>query len=78
MCLAMPGKIVAIAESVATVEFGGVTRAISLDLLPEACVGNYVLAHAGFALQVIEEEEAGEILAIFAEMERLDSVESTC
>ena len=59
MCLAVPAKIVSIKDSLATVELRGVTREASLMLLPEAEVGDYVLVHAGFAMQVIEEEMNG-------------------
>ncbi len=58
MCLAVPAKIVSIKDSLATVELRGVTREASLMLLPEAEVGDYVLVHAGFAMQVIEETDA--------------------
>ncbi len=51
MCLAVPAKIIDIQDELATVEVRGVTRAASLMLLPEAKVGDYVLVHAGFAMQ---------------------------
>ncbi|MEO8592135.1 MAG: HypC/HybG/HupF family hydrogenase formation chaperone [Candidatus Solibacter sp.] len=62
MCLAVPGKILEAAESgwnrVAKVQFGGVTRQVYLDFVPEAEVGDYVLVHVGFAVSRIDEEEA--------------------
>ena len=57
MCLAFPAKIISIKDSLATVEKSGVKRDASLMLLPDAKVGDYVLIHAGFAMQVVDEEE---------------------
>ncbi len=68
MCLAFPAKVVAIEESLATVEHAGVRRQASLMLLPEAKVGDYVLVHAGFAMQVVDEEEVRLRDALVAEM----------
>ncbi len=62
MCLAVPGKILETSDlgisRIAKVEFGGVTRQVQLDFVPEAQVGDYVLVHVGFAISKIEEEEA--------------------
>lgn len=63
MCLAVPGKIVSVDDSDpivrrGRVEFGGIVREISLACVPEAKVGDYVLAHAGFALNIVDEEQA--------------------
>ena len=61
MCLAIPGKVLSVEEGVgrlAKVQFGGITRTASLDLVPEAGVGDYVLVHVGFAISKIDEEEA--------------------
>jgi len=55
----------------ATVELGGVRRQISLILTPEAQVGDYVIVHTGFALNVLDEEEARETLEILRAMEEL-------
>jgi hydrogenase expression/formation protein HypC len=69
MCLAVPLKIVRIDNLVATVDMYGGEREVSLMLLPEAAqVGDYVLVHAGFALQKLDEEAANESLALFREM----------
>ncbi|AJQ26201.1 MULTISPECIES: HypC/HybG/HupF family hydrogenase formation chaperone [Pelosinus] len=70
MCLAVPGKILARQDMLATIEVGGVTRNVSVMLLPEAQVGDFVLMHAGFAVQVIDEEEAKKTLALFKELEQ--------
>ena len=69
MCLAIPGRVVHVdsatdpAFRMATVDFTGITKSISLSLTPEAQVGDYVLVHVGFALTVISEEEAEKTLA---------------
>lgn len=68
MCLAVPAKIVDRIDMMATVEVSGVTRQVSLMLLPEAKVGDYVLIHAGFAIQTVDEEEAKRTLELFEEM----------
>ena len=58
MCLAVPARIVEREDFLATVEMNGVTRKASLMLLPEAVVGDWVLVHAGFAVQSINEHDA--------------------
>ena len=58
MCLAVPAKVIEKKDMVATVGVEGIRRDISLMLLPEANEGDYILMHAGFAIQVIDEEEA--------------------
>jgi hydrogenase expression/formation protein HypC len=68
MCLAVPGKIISLKNSNAEVDFNGVKRAVSLDLVPEAKKNDYVLVHAGFAIQVLEPKEAEETLKLFAEI----------
>ncbi|NLK52118.1 MAG: HypC/HybG/HupF family hydrogenase formation chaperone [Syntrophomonadaceae bacterium] len=67
MCLAVPGKIVEVHETMATVDIAGNKRQVSLILTPEAQLGDYVLIHAGFAIQMIDEKEAQETLALFEE-----------
>lgn len=68
MCLAIPGKIVAIRGLCADVEFGGVVKKnISIFLCPEAKVNEYVLVHAGNVLDIINEAEALETLALLNE-----------
>ncbi|WP_371371990.1 HypC/HybG/HupF family hydrogenase formation chaperone [Sporomusa aerivorans] len=70
MCLAVPAKIVERNDWMATVDVSGVTRQVSLMLLPEAVAGDYVLVHAGFAIQSIDEEEALRTLELFKELEQ--------
>jgi len=68
MCLAVPGQIVEREGNAARVDFGGIQREILLDLVDDAVVGDWVLAHAGFAIQKVDTEEAAEVLAMFAEI----------
>ena len=68
MCLAVSAKIIEIQDALATVELRGVRRSVSLMLLPEAKVGDYVLVHAGFAMQVVGEADAAVRAALWAEM----------
>jgi hydrogenase expression/formation protein HypC len=70
MCLAVPGRIIEIDGVTARVDFGGVTREANLTLVPEAAVDSYVLVHAGFAIQVLNEEEAEESLGLFRDLAR--------
>jgi len=71
MCLAVPTLIKSIDGQNAQVELGGVERTISLVMTPEATVGDYVIVHTGFALSVLDEKEAKETLAMFAEIDAL-------
>ena len=73
MCLAVPGKILGIDGDTARVDFGGITREANVILVPEAAVDSYVLVHAGFAIQVLNEAEAEETLSLFRQLaEALD------
>ena len=74
MCLAVPVKVVSINGNEAEVEIGGVSRRVSIVLTPEAKVGDYVLLHTGYAINVINEAEAQETLKILEEMANLDEV----
>ena len=69
MCLAVPTRVVRILGQEAEAEIGGVLRRISLAFTPEACVGDYVLLHAGFAINVLDETSARESLDLLEEME---------
>ena len=71
MCLAVPGQVLKIADDplrTATVSFGGVTKSISLALVPEAGVGDYVIVHVGFAISKLDEEAARRTLATYADL----------
>ncbi len=63
MCLAIPAKVIEIKENrLATVDILGVTRDISIDLTPQAGVGDFVLVHAGFAIEVVDPDYAQETI----------------
>lgn len=69
MCLAVPGRILSIAEAdgtlMAEVDFGGVRKSVCLQYIPDATVGEYVVVHVGFAIQRLDEASARETLANF-------------
>lgn len=73
MCLAVPAKIIERSEFLGTVDISGVRREVSLMLLPDVAVGDYVLIHAGFAIQTIDEEEALRTLELFKELEQYET-----
>ena len=72
MCVAIPAKIQSIEGHMAEVEVGGISRTVSLQLTPEARKDDYVLVHAGFAIHVIDEQEARETLRLFKELGALE------
>jgi hydrogenase expression/formation protein HypC len=69
MCLAVPGRVLSIAEVdgtlMADVDFGGVRKNVCLQYIPDATVGEYVVVHVGFAIQRLDEQSARETLANF-------------
>lgn len=69
MCLAVPGRIMRIEDRDGTlmsvVDFGGISKDVCLEYLPDAEVGQYVIVHVGFALQTLDEESAMRTLAEF-------------
>jgi len=73
MCLGVPGKLVSICEQdglpMGKVDFGGIRKDVCLAYTPEAQVGQYVLVHVGFALSVIDEQEAEEIFSYLRQIE---------
>lgn len=72
MCLAIPAQITQLDEGVlATVDILGVTRSISVDLTPQAGVGDYVLVHAGFAIEVVDPVYAEETLELVRQFPEL-------
>jgi hydrogenase expression/formation protein HypC len=77
MCLAVPGKILAVDECngarLAKVQFGGITREAYLDLVPEAEVGDYVIVHVGFAISRLNAEEAERTYRLLEAMGLLES-----
>jgi hydrogenase expression/formation protein HypC len=69
MCLALPALLVAItAEDQAVVDLGGIRKTISIALVPEAQVGDYVIVHVGHAIGTLDPEEAQRTLALFGEL----------
>lgn len=69
MCLAIPAKVKSLEDnSMAEVDIMGVSRHVSLDLVPDAKVEDWVLVHAGFAIQIVDEQYAQETLEILKEM----------
>jgi len=76
MCLAIPAKVKSIDGVEAEVEVGGVSRKASIVLTPEAKVGDYVLLHTGYSINVIDEEEAQETLKIFEEIAEAEDQDS--
>jgi hydrogenase expression/formation protein HypC len=74
MCLGIPGEVLSMEKDaqglrLGRARFGGVVREVSLDLVPEAQVGDYVVVHAGFAISVIDAEEAQSVFRLLEEME---------
>ncbi len=71
MCLGLPAKVVSIDGNSGNVEMMGVTNKVSIELLENVQVGDYVLVHAGCAIQVLDEEEALRTIDIFNEIKEL-------
>jgi hydrogenase expression/formation protein HypC len=76
MCLAVPGKILEIQENsenrTARVQFGGITRPVQLDFVPEAKVGDYVVTHVGFAISLLDADEADRTFKLLEAMGMLE------
>lgn len=70
MCVAVPGKVIEIKGTIGKVDFGGNTLNINLGLV-DAAVGDYVLVHAGCALEVLAEDRANELLRLFEELQEV-------
>jgi len=72
MCLAIPGKVQEIDRTstpvMGNVNFGGITKRVCLEWLPDIAVGEYVIVHVGFAISKVDEEEALETLKLFEQM----------
>jgi hydrogenase expression/formation protein HypC len=77
VCLAIPGRILEIQEQgwtkAARVQFGGIVRQVSLDFVPEAGVGDYVIVHVGFAISVVDRIEADRTYELLQEMGMLEA-----
>jgi hydrogenase expression/formation protein HypC len=80
MCLAIPGKILAVdgedeLSRSGKVSFGGVTKEVNLAYVPEADVGDYVIVHVGFALSKVDEAEAQQVFDYLKQMDELTELE---
>ena len=77
MCLAIPGKVLQKEDRdgllMGRVDFGGITREVHLDFVPEVEVGEYVIVHVGFALSRLDASEAARTLELLKEMGELES-----
>jgi hydrogenase expression/formation protein HypC len=71
MCLAVPMLVISVQGDEAEVESGGTTYKASIRLTPEVKVGEYVLLHTGYAISVVEKEEAEQTIALFQQIESL-------
>ena len=82
MCLAIPGKIKSIETlydgtvKMAKVQFGGITKEASLEMVPHAKIGDYVLIHVGVAISVVDEKEAMQTFKYLEEAGELDELNS--
>ncbi len=74
MCLAVPAKILSINGDSAMIELGGTQREASLMLLEDASVGDWVIIHAGFAIEKLSEEDAQQTFALLREIMEADEV----
>lgn len=79
MCLAVPGKIISISGNdplsrTGRVDFSGVIKEVSLACLPEAMTDDYVIVHAGFALAIIDQQEAAESLKAFQALDNFEAL----
>jgi hydrogenase expression/formation protein HypC len=71
MCLAIPALIKSIENKEAEAEIGGISRRISLRLTPEAKVGDYVIVHTGYAINILDQKEAKETLSLLEQIARV-------
>jgi len=80
MCLAIPGKVLEVFEErgvrMGRADFGGTVRKVCLDSLPDAGIGDYVLVHVGFALSVVDAEEAARTYKLLEELGLLGELET--
>ena len=79
MCLGVPGKVIEIFDDgdlrMGTVDFAGIRRAACLAYAPEVELGDYVIVHVGFAISVVDQEEAARSYALLAEMGNLEGID---
>jgi hydrogenase expression/formation protein HypC len=77
MCLAIPAKVLEVLGEEALVDFGGIERRVILTLLPEARKGDYVLVHTGYAIQLVDRNEAVETLRVWREILEQETIDNT-
>lgn len=70
MCLAFPGKIKAINDQQATADFDGIEKTVNITLVPEVKIGDYVIVHAGFAIETLSGKDAWEVLKEYEKSEK--------
>lgn len=75
MCLAIPARVIEVNGDLAKADFGGVVREVNVSLV-DAKVGDYILVHAGYAIQVLDEKEANETLELWREILALEEEQS--
>jgi hydrogenase expression/formation protein HypC len=80
MCLGVPGKVIdvyddALGITMGKVSFGGISKDVCLAYTPEAQPGEYVVVHAGFAISVVDEQEAMEVFRMLEQMDELAELE---
>ncbi|MEM1507630.1 MAG: HypC/HybG/HupF family hydrogenase formation chaperone [Candidatus Bathyarchaeia archaeon] len=75
MCLAIPARVIEVNGDLAKADFGGVVREVNISLV-DAKVGDYILVHAGYAIQVLDEKEANETLELWREILALEEEQS--
>ncbi|NMC16629.1 MAG: HypC/HybG/HupF family hydrogenase formation chaperone [Chloroflexi bacterium] len=79
MCLGIPGKVIQLFDldgtAMANVDFGGVQQEVCVATVPEAQVGQYVIVHAGFALNLLSEDEALETMRLLNEINKFNQAE---
>ena len=70
MCIAVPLKLLSVEGEIGNAELGGIVKEISLALIDDAKIGDYVLVHAGYAIQKIDEKDALETISLLEELGR--------
>ena len=80
MCLGVPGKVVEISEdplgmTMGKVDFSGIVKEVCLAYVPEVTLGDYVVVHVGFAISVVDEDEAQEVFEFLRQMDELAELE---
>ena len=79
MCLGIPGKVIEIYREndllMGKIDFSGIRKGVCLEHVPQAQPGDYVLVHVGFALSILDAEEAGRVFDFLKEMNQLEELE---